>query len=141
MAEPKMHLKLVHLIILKNHTVLLLKRQNTGVFDGLYALPGGKCEGNESLEEAATREAKEELGITVAPGQVKLLHQSITLSPTQTDLTYLNSFLEIASYEGRIRNAEPNKCAELKFYDLSKLPAHMIPFARKGLEKSLRSRS
>lgn len=136
-----MHLKLVHLIILQNQTVLLLKRQNTGVFDGLHALPGGKCEAHESLEVAAAREAKEELGIIVAPDQIQLLHQSITLSPTESDITYLNSFLEIVAYGGRIRNAEPEKCAELKFYDLSKLPAHMIPFARKGLEKSLRSRS
>jgi ADP-ribose pyrophosphatase YjhB (NUDIX family) len=136
-----MHLKLVHLIILQNQTVLLLKRQNTSVFDGLYALPGGKCEAHESLETAAAREAKEELGITVTPDQVKLLHQSITVSPTEPDVTYLNSFVEIVAYEGNIENAEPEKCAELKFYDLSELPGQMIPFARKGLEKSLRSRS
>lgn len=136
-----MHLKLVHLIILQKDAVLLLRRQNTGVFDGLYALPGGKCDTQESLEDAAIREAKEELGIIVSPDHVTLLHQSVTISPTQLDVTYLSSFLKVSHYSGRVRNAEPNKCAELKFYALSKLPANMIPFARKGLEKSLKARA
>ena len=132
-----MHLNLVHIILLQEDKVLLLKRQNTGAFDGLYALPGGKREDQESLEEATAREAFEDLGITTNPAHIQLLHQSIALSPVQSQITYFNSFLQITQFQDSIRNAEPHKCGELKFYALSKLPRTMIPFVREGLAKAL----
>lgn len=135
-----MNLKLVHLIVLKNKKVLLLKRQNTGIFDGFFSLPGGKWESHETMEEAAVREAREELGISTDPQYIKLLYHSVVPSPTEPHINYLNYFLEISAYMGRVHIAEPSKCAELKFYKYSELPSNMIPFARKGLDKALKSK-
>lgn len=55
------HLKIVHAcgscVINSNNDVLLIKRQ------GIWDLPKGKLEKNESLEECATREVEEETGV------------------------------------------------------------------------------
>ena len=48
-------------VIFKNNSILLLKRKKTGLLE----LPGGKVEGNETPENTAKRELKEELDVEV----------------------------------------------------------------------------
>ncbi len=50
------------LAIMKNNRILLIKR-NKEPFKGLWALPGGKIEYGEHIEECALRECKEETGL------------------------------------------------------------------------------
>lgn len=51
-------------VINRNKKILLLKRGPTAPYNpGMYCLPGGTVEENESLEEAASRELSEETGI------------------------------------------------------------------------------
>jgi len=52
-------------IIQKNSSVLLLKRSENDFMGGIYELPSGKVEDNESLIEALCREVKEETGLKV----------------------------------------------------------------------------
>lgn len=47
-----------------NNKILLVKR-GTPVFRGYWALPGGKVEPKETVEEAVFREVKEETGLIV----------------------------------------------------------------------------
>jgi 8-oxo-dGTP pyrophosphatase MutT (NUDIX family) len=49
--------------------VLLLRRSETGDHVGEWDLPGGKVEGDENVAEAAIREVKEEIGLTVGLGR------------------------------------------------------------------------
>ena len=50
----------------------LLCRRASGMnrHSGQWALPGGKIDAGESVEEAALREIEEEVGITIAPSEV-----------------------------------------------------------------------
>ncbi len=50
--------------IVKDGKILLIKR-NRKPFLGLWALPGGKIEYGEHIDEAALREAREETGLDV----------------------------------------------------------------------------
>ncbi|ODS42506.1 MAG: DNA mismatch repair protein MutT [Candidatus Altiarchaeales archaeon IMC4] len=54
----------VDAVIVDNDSVVLIKRKNPP-FKGMYALPGGFVDYNESVEEALVREAKEETGLDV----------------------------------------------------------------------------
>jgi 8-oxo-dGTP diphosphatase len=60
----------VDAVIVYNNGVVLIKRKNEP-FKDHYALPGGFVEYGETVEEALTREVKEETGLDVRP--VKLV--------------------------------------------------------------------
>ncbi|RJX40888.1 NUDIX domain-containing protein [Paenibacillus pinisoli] len=52
-------------IIMDEGKVLIAKRASDGITPGLWEFPGGKVEGQESLEQCLRREIKEELGATI----------------------------------------------------------------------------
>lgn len=59
----------VGVIVINENRVLLVQRgKDPGA--GTWAFPGGRLELGETLAEAATREAYEETGLTIEPGEV-----------------------------------------------------------------------
>jgi A/G-specific adenine glycosylase len=54
-------------VLRRNGKVLIARRPLGKLLGGLWEFPGGKCEGEESLESCIRREIKEELGIEVEP--------------------------------------------------------------------------
>lgn len=115
----------VYLLFLRDNQLLLQKRANTGYKDGEYGLPSGHKEANESIIDAAIREAMEEVGITIAPENLQLAHSSNRKS---TDREYLDFYFWVESWEGEICNAEPHKCAELTWQSIENLPENTIDY-------------
>jgi ADP-ribose pyrophosphatase len=56
-------------IVIKDDRVLLVKR-NKPPGEGLWAIPGGRVEPGETLQQAAEREIMEETGITIQAGDI-----------------------------------------------------------------------
>jgi 8-oxo-dGTP diphosphatase len=61
--RPSVTVDLIILTIAENDLRVLLIRRKQAPFAGRWALPGGFVEMNESLEDAAARELKEEVGV------------------------------------------------------------------------------
>src|ERR1700730_15984845 len=64
----------LHLILRQGVRILFGLRRNTGFSDGMYHLPAGHLEDEETISAGAIREAKEELGIDLHPADLHLVH-------------------------------------------------------------------
>lgn len=108
--------------------VLLQLREGTGFMDGHWAsAAAGHVEAEESVFEAACREALEELGVSIRREQLTPLtamhrtqrnHQSID--------ERVDFFFECRSWQGEPRLME-EKAAALEWFPLDALPAPVVP--------------
>lgn len=121
----------VHLILIENGKILLLRRYNTGYEDGNYSVVAGHIDGNENVIQAMQREALEEAGIQIEENDLQIAHVMHRKTPERESIDY---FLTCQNYAGQIQIMEKNKCDELKFYDLEHLPENVIPYVRKAIE-------
>jgi 8-oxo-dGTP pyrophosphatase MutT (NUDIX family) len=120
----------VHIFLLRDHQVLLLRRANTGYEDGNYSVVAGHLDGGESVTEAAIREAYEEVGIALRPTDLKVVGVMHRVSTEER----IDFFLTATAWDGTLTNHEPNKCSELRWCALDALPVNMIPYVRTALE-------
>jgi 8-oxo-dGTP pyrophosphatase MutT (NUDIX family) len=121
-----------YLVLLKGDEVLLLHRAHTGWMDNHWGFPAGHIEGAESVRSAALREAKEEVGVDLTESEFTLRH---VMHRHSSDRVYFDFFFT-ADGEGReIRNAEPDKHDELKWFKMDKLPENTIPYLKRVLER------
>lgn len=130
MSEPYLTPSAVILMLVREcggkKQILLQRRRNTGFADGLWDFScAGKVEDGESMTAAAVREAKEELGVAVAAKSLQfavLLHKC----DKPCNLVYCNAYFVCAEYDGEPTVCEPEKCSELKWFDLDNLPEDLI---------------
>lgn len=61
----------VHLFLIKDGKILLLRRSNTGYEDGKYSVVAGHIDGDEDAKTAMIREAREEAGIEITRSNIK----------------------------------------------------------------------
>ena len=112
-ATPKID---VRSFILKDNQLLLVKERS----DGLWTLPGGWADINESPSEAVVRETKEETGYDVSPIKLLALWDKLKHDhPPQWPHAYKCFFY------CQIISGKPNKnleIAEQAFFDLNNLP-------------------
>ncbi|WP_412538434.1 NUDIX domain-containing protein [Longispora sp. K20-0274] len=113
--------------------ILLAQRANTGYADGHWHLPSGHLEPGESLEEGAAREAGEELGIDIAPGDLRLVHVMHHKAPGEEPR--VGCFFDTDRWAGEPVNAEPEKCSGLRWVDPTDLPEPMVEYARAALSE------
>jgi 8-oxo-dGTP diphosphatase len=124
-----------YVIFRREGRVLLLRRANTGYFDGSYSLPAGHFDGGESAREVAIREAKEEVRVDIDPKDLKLRHTLHRISNIPVKNERMDLFFETSEWNGEPINAEPDKCSELKWVSPENLPDNMAPEVRQALEK------
>ncbi len=123
----------VYLVLRKGNQVLLSERANTGYQDGKYSLVAGHVDGNELSTSAMAREAREEAGITIDPGNLTLCHFAHRVNRDRPGEERMDVFFACDTWQGSIVNAEPEKCANLAWFELDQLPPNMLPFIRRVL--------
>lgn len=128
-----MHAKIpvtVHMFFLRQNKLLLIRRYQTGYMDGHYSVPAGHLDGNEPVRMAAVREAKEEIGVQIDPGNIDfagVFHRS------EGD-ERVDFFVQVRRWRGEPFNAEPEKCDELRWTEVNDLPENTIPYIRRAIE-------
>jgi 8-oxo-dGTP diphosphatase len=111
----------------RNDEILLLKRFNTGFEDGNYSMVAGHLDGNETVKYSLKREVREEVGIDLDLKHVDIVHIMHRRTP---DREYIDFFLLVSQWKGDIKNMEPEKCSELRWAKIDKLPENTIPYIR-----------
>lgn len=120
----------VYLVLRRGNEILLLRRANTGFQDGNYSLIAGHMDGNELGVTAMIREAREEAGITIRPDQLALVHTLHRLRKEDPGQERIELFFAASEWEGQITNREPEKCDDLSWHPIDRLPANTIPYIR-----------
>lgn len=77
---PELPLVGVGAIIIEGDRVLLVKRAHPPI-QGQWSIPGGVLEVGERVREAAIREAREETGLIVEPGELLGVYDRILRDP------------------------------------------------------------
>jgi 8-oxo-dGTP pyrophosphatase MutT (NUDIX family) len=119
----------IYILFKRADKILLIRRFNTGYQDGKYSLPAGHVDGGEPAEQAAAREALEEVGVRIKPEDlhfVHLMHRNVD-SDDRYKLERADIFFEARKWDGEIVNCEPSKCDELRWEPLGDLPENTIP--------------
>ena len=125
----------VHLFFRNRGSLLMIRRQRTGYCDGQYSVPAGHVNQSESILEAAIREAREEVGLTVLPGSIRIVG---TMYRRSTEAR-IDFFLEVVEWSGEPGNGEPHKCSDVAWFPNSSLPENTIPYVRRALQHAGRT--
>jgi len=123
----------VHLLFLRQDQILLLRRFSTGYRDGEYSVPAGHLDGGETVIRAAAREAQEEVGVQIEADDMIF---SSVMHRTEDD-ERVDFFVRVRKWQGEPFNAEPDKCDDLRWVDVNKLPVNTVPYVRRALGNHL----
>ena len=106
--------------------VLLQLRQGTGYMDGHWAAAAaGHVERGETAEDAARREAREEVAVDdLALEFVTAMQRTARDLPIDERIDF---FFAARSWSGEPRIVEAAKCADLRWFPLDALPSPVVP--------------
>ena len=115
-------------IIIKSGNILLIKRA-TEPFKDSWALPGGFVELGETLEEAVSRETKEETGLIAEPLKIVGAYSDPARDPRGHTISI--------AYLMKVSGGKPKpteEAKEIKFFALSNLPENLAFDHKKIIE-------
>lgn len=118
-----------YVVLRRADEVLLQLRRNTGYLDGYWATAAaGHVETDESVFEAAVREAREELGVHVTRDDLRpLCAMHRTASTSRPVDERVDFFFECWRWVGEPELLETDKAAELRWYAVDALPDPVVP--------------
>ena len=108
----------VGVIVVKDNKVLLGKRKNSHG-DGAWCFPGGHLEFNESWENCAIRETKEETGINIENARFATATNDIFQAEGKH---YITIFMLSEYKSGEARIMEPEKSEQWGWFAWDNLP-------------------
>jgi ADP-ribose pyrophosphatase YjhB (NUDIX family) len=121
----------VHVFVVRDGRILLLRRANTGYEDGNYSVPAGHLERGETVMDAAAREAREEAGIEI---DVPVAYVVGAMHRRVESRERIDFFVEATVWAGEISNREPHKCDDLTWSAMSAMPENVVPYVRRAIE-------
>ncbi len=108
---------------------LLLVRRLREPEAGCWGLPGGKVDWLEPVEQAVRREIEEELAIRLTSLSLLCVVDQID---TQRGEHWLAPVYLADTFDGEVRNVEPEKHSDIGWFDLDGLPEPLTVATRKA---------
>lgn len=123
----------IHIFFIRDGELLLLRRANTGYQDGNFSVVAGHLDGNETVKQAAVREAREEVGVKLTPQDLNVVQVMHRRSQDER----IDWFLTTEHWQGEIRNREPERCDLLAWHRIDDLPGNVIPYVAHAVNNYL----
>lgn len=121
-----------YVLLVRGTSVLLQRRANTGYMDRRWSCgAAGHVEQGESVQDAAVRETREELGVRVERSDLEplcVMHRTATGSAPIDER--VDFFFAARRWRGEPTLREPAKSSELAWFDLAELPSALVPHER-----------
>ncbi|MCA2686536.1 MAG: 8-oxo-dGTP diphosphatase MutT [Microcystis sp. M038S2] len=110
--------------------ILIDRRLAKGLLGGFWEFPGGKIEGNETVQECIKREILEEIGIEIAVDS-----HLITI-----DHTYSHFRVNLQVYNCRYLSGEARaiECEEIRWVTIQELDNYTFPAANQEIIRALK---
>lgn len=123
------------ILINKQNKVLISQRPHGKFMDGFWEFPGGKVKNLEKFNDAAVRELKEELGVTLDTKNLTFLMNIFYKYPEY----YLSMQVYFADkWKGKAKSLEKQKFNWVKKETLK--DANMLPASKKIIQKILKNK-
>ena len=90
---------------------------------GMWSVPGGKPDGDESLVDAAVRETWEETGIHLTPRMLEYIGKTDDIA---NGLHYINVHYRVMDVTVMPSVIEKDKCAGWCWFDMNNLPKNLF---------------
>lgn len=109
-------------------------RDTGGIYEpGSWTIPGGKQEYNETMLEGAIREVKEETNLDIS--ELSIFGATDDIQPTKH---YVTIQIIANKFKGELKNMEPTKHSEWKWFDIDNLPEKIYSPSKKFLDAYLK---
>ncbi len=137
---PALPFHLVAWVLLeRDNRILLARRSGVSYGNGLWGLPGGHVEDDESMIQAAVREAHEEVGVTLDPAALLLLGMTRYVDRSGTEpVRGLDTFYLATRWEGEAYPAR--ECSEVGWFAPQDMPPDSLPWLGKVMRTHLAAR-
>lgn len=133
MSEEKRPKVGIGVMIQNDNGEVLLGLRKGSHGSGEWSFPGGHLEFGETVFETAKREVKEEIDLDV--DKLKLISVADEMRYIKSDgKHYLNLGVKAEYRGGEVRNMEPHKCKEWKWFGLDNLPKNLFEGTKLTLE-------
>jgi 8-oxo-dGTP diphosphatase len=117
---PEVPLVGVGAIIIEDKRVVLVKRAHPPL-ENQWSIPGGVLEVGEFVREAAMREAREETGLTVEPGELLGVYDRILRDPTER-VEYHYVLIDFLCRRVAGKLAAASDATEVRWFSREELP-------------------
>jgi len=117
-------------VLVLNGSKILLGRRISKNGMGDWAPPGGHLEMNESIEDCAKRELKEETNL-----DAESIAEGVWTNDIAKDRHYVTLTMIVNRFSGNLENLEPHKCEQWKWFDYFDMPSPLYISVRNLLNK------